>query len=340
MHFIRKFAIFSSFGFVLAIPAFAGISISSPTAGATVQSPFQLSAISSNCSSQSIASMSYWLDSSTEATEVTGAALDTTVVAPTGAHIVHVQATGEGGSTCVGEVAVTVFSPSSASSLVPSNAASISSIQTLRGWIAQHDTGGKGSSSGSTSLVGAPSLSGSARKFVTKFGDGGDERFSVSFADDQTDTNFLYDAWVYFDKSSTAIGNLEMDVNQVMPNGQNAIFAFQCAGYDGVWEYTQNTGTPEKGVVHWTRSTQPCNPRTWTVGVWHHVQISYSRTDTGVVTYQSAWLDGVEQVINATVPSAFALGWGPVLQTQFQVDGYGKSGTTTVYLDDLTVYAW
>jgi hypothetical protein len=59
-----------------------------------------------------------------------------------------------------------------------------------------------------------------------------------------------------------------------------------------------------------------------------------------VVTYQSAWLDGVEQVINATVPSAFALGWGPVLQTQFQVDGYGKSGTTTVYLDDLTVYAW
>jgi len=111
----------------------------------------------------------------------------------------------------------------------------------LRGWIAQHDTGGKGSSSGSTSLVGAPSLSGSARKFVTKFGDGGDERFSVSFADDQTDTNFLYDAWVYFDKSSTAIGNLEMDVNQVMPNGQNAIFAFQCAGYDGVWEYTQNT---------------------------------------------------------------------------------------------------
>jgi len=54
--------------------------------------------------------MSYWLDSSTDATEVTGAALDTTVVAPTGAHIVHVQATGEGGSTCVGEVAVTVFS--------------------------------------------------------------------------------------------------------------------------------------------------------------------------------------------------------------------------------------
>jgi hypothetical protein len=337
---MRNFAILSSLGFVLTVPSFAGVTISNPIAGATVQSPFQLSALSGTCSSQSIASMSYWLDSSTTPTVLTGATLDTTIVAPSGAHTVHVQATGESGSVCVAEVNVTVFSNSTANSIVPTNATSISSIQTLKSWIAQHDTGGKGKSSGSTSIVKAPSLSGSARKFVTKFENGGDERYSVSFADDQADTNFLYDAWVYFDKSSTAIGNLEMDINQVMPNGENAIFAFQCAGYDGVWEYTQNAGTPQKPIVKWTRSTQPCNPRSWTVGVWHNVQIAYSRDDNGMVTYQSVWLDGAEQDLNVTVPSAFALGWAPVLQTQFQVDGFGKDGTTTVYLDDLTVYSW
>jgi hypothetical protein len=71
------------------------------------------------------------------------------------------------------------------------------------------------------------------------------------------------------------------------------------------------------------------------------VQISYSRDDVGNITYQSVWLDGKEQVINATVPSAFALGWAAGhLQTQFQVDGIGKSGKTTVYLDNLTIYRW
>jgi hypothetical protein len=73
--------------------------------------------------------------------------------------------------------------------------------------------------------------------------------------------------------------------------------------------------------------------------VWHHVQISYSRNDAGMVTYKSVWLDGKEQVINATVLGARAMGWGPVLLANFQVDGRG-TGTGTIYLNDLTVYRW
>ena len=53
------------------------------------------------------------------------------------------------------------------------------------------------------------------------------------------------------------------------------------------------------------------------------------------------WLDGVEQVINETVPSAFALGWAPgAMVTNFQVDGIGTSGNATYYLDNLTIYRW
>jgi len=41
------------------------------------------------------------------------------------------------------------------------------------------------------------------------------------------------------------------------------------------------------------------------------------------------------------VPSAFALGWGPTLLTNFQVDSAtsGKS-SSTVYLDELTISRW
>jgi hypothetical protein len=79
----------------------------------------------------------------------------------------------------------------------------------------------------------------------------------------------------------------------------------------------------------------------WSKDAWHHVQISYSRDDSGNVTYHSVWLDGAEQVINETVPSSFALGWQVgVVQTQFQMDGLGTSGSSTVYLDNLTISRW
>jgi len=223
---------------------------------------------------------------------------------------------------------------------IPPGAIKTGDIQALSNWDGMHDTGGSGSSTGKTSIVGSPSISGNARKFVTNFRSSGDERFAVTFGEDTVSTAFLYDGWVYLDNSSGSIGNLEMDLNQVMSNGQNATFGVQCDGGSGTWDYTENAGTPQSSADIWVHSQQPCNPRTWSINTWHHVQISYSRDDSGNVTYQSVWLDGVEQAINATVPSAFALGWGPVLQTQFQVDGYGKSGTTRVYLDNLTIYRW
>jgi hypothetical protein len=68
--------------------------------------------------------------------------------------------------------------------------------------------------------------------------------------------------------------------------------------------------------------------------------MSYSRDDAGNVTYDSVWLDGAQQSMNVTVPCAFALGWGSVLLTNFQVDGLGASGSATVYLDNLAVYRW
>ena len=119
------------------------------------------------------------------------------------------------------------------------------------------------------------------------------------------------------------------------------IYAFQCAGDTNSWDYSENAGTRIQPVVRWVQSDAPCNPADWTPDTWHHVQISYSRDDGGNVTYHSGWLDGVESPINATVNSDFALRWTPgILVANFQVDGVGASGSSTLYLDDLTIYRW
>ncbi len=217
--------------------------------------------------------------------------------------------------------------------VVPSNATAASNLQTLDTWIFNHDAGTPGTAVGATSLVSAPSLSGNARNFLSSYTDYGGEIYSVAYAFDTTSTNFVYDGWVWIEAGSS-IANLEMDSNQVTANGQTVIYAFQCSGNDNVWEYS---GAGAK----WVHSAQTCNPSNWETNAWHHVQISYSRDDSGNVTYHSVWLDGTEQAINATVPSSFALGWQVgVVQTQFQLDGLGTSGSSTVYLDNLAIYRW
>lgn len=327
---------------IAAVPAFASVSISSPSSGEHVTSPFTLSVNSPSCSSQSVATMGYSIDNG-DTTMVHSNSFDEQVSAAIGTHTVHVKAWGSGGAVCVADVSVDVTAATdnaaASSSVVPSNATSVSSINTLGGWHEAHDTGTNGSSSGTMSLVGSPTHSGSSREFVTHFSGNGGERYSVSFGDNTSSTNFFYDAWVYLASSASNIANLEMDLYQVMSNGQTVIMGIQCDGYTGTWDYTENLGSATHPSGHWAHSSAACNPRSWSRDTWHHVQASYSRSSTGRVTYKSVYLDGVEHVLNHTVLGARVDGWSPTMLTNFQVDGLG-SGSNTVYLDDLTVYRW
>lgn len=327
----------------LAIPALGSVTINSPANGAQVGSPFTLSATAANCSSQNVASMGYSFDNSSDTTIVYNSSIETQIQSSAGAHTLHVKAWGNKGASCVTDVAITVSGTNSSATgnpVVPSDAVSVGSIQTLGSWKAINDSGTNGSSSGSMSLVNSPSRSGGARRFITRFTNSGGERYYATFGDDTTSTDFMYDAWVYIASPSSAIANIEMDMNQVMPNGETVIFGFQCDGYSGTWDYTVNKGTPRAPSDQWLHSSAKCNPRSWGTNTWHHVQVNYSRDSSGNVDYKSVWLDGAEQEINATVPSAFALGWAPTLLTNFQVDGLGSGGSSTVYLDNLTVYRW
>lgn len=223
---------------------------------------------------------------------------------------------------------------------IPPNAIKLEGIQLLPNWKINHDPATPGTSTGAMSVVGDPSLSGQAQRFDTTFTNAGGELYSLSYAKDAVAQNFVYDAQAWVNEGSNVI-NLELDNNQVISDGDTVIYAFQCSGYSHTWEYTANTGTPSNPVIQWLRSTAACDPSTWTTNAWHHVQISYSRDDAGNVTYHSVWLDGIESPINQTVNAAFTLGWaGGTLLTNFQVDGVGANGSSTLYLDNLTIYRW
>jgi hypothetical protein len=289
--------------------------------------------------------MGYSFESGSDTVVGKNESIDTLVASASGSHVLHVKAWGEHGAACVADVTITVADSSGsggggASAVVPSWATSLSHLESMGNWQAEHDTGGKGNASGRTTLVGSPAMHGPSREFVSHFSNFGDERYWLDFGDDTQATHFFYDSWVYLTGSAIDISSLEMDMNQVMSNGQTVIFGLQCSGDDGRWDYTLNAGSPSHPQDRWQASSAHCDPNHWTKDTWHHVQASYSRDDSGKVTYESIWLDGAETRINATVPSAFALGWGPILLTNFQVDGQWGTGSSTVYLDNLTISRW
>jgi hypothetical protein len=312
--------------------------ISSPVNGATVSSPFPLSAASGECNGQPTSSIGYSVDDSTYTYIVSGTVLNTTVTTGTGGHTIHVKSWGNGGAACTSSLAVNVAGTTAGT---PSSATNVGNLQATASWSAIHDSGSSGSSSGWTGLTGSPSRTGSARHFSTSYSDYGDERYMANFGDDVSSHNFVYDAWVYIQDTAAGISNVEMDLNQVIGNGWTVIMGFQCDGWSGTWDFSTNKGSPTSPNDQWVHTGAYCNPKSWGVNAWHHVQIAFYRDDSGFVTYQWVALDGAQTTLNLKTFSGFALGWGQTMLTNFQVDGGTSSGYgSNVYLDDLTVSRW
>lgn len=312
------------------------ITVTTPSNGAPVTSPFSVVASTSVCGSQPAVSMGYSLDYGS--TSIVPISFSAMVIAGNGQHILHVKCWGSGGAAGDLDVNITVVPASSAP---PSGVVLANSIQTLPGWTWNNDPGTPGVASGSSGLVSSPSLSGAARQYSMSFTNLGGEIYHTVFGADLNATHFVYDAQLWI-ANPAAIANIEMDMNQVIANGNTVIYGVQCDGYSGTWDYTINAGTPASPIDTWKHTNATCaRPSTWAPNTWHHVQIAYSRDGAGNVTYQSVVLDGVESdFAGATGNSAFTLGWASTLLTNFQIDGLGSSGSTTAYLDNLTVYRW
>lgn len=312
-------------------------SVSSPLNGSSVTSPFRVSASASSCNGQPVSAIGYSEDNSTYTATVNGTVLNASANSGTGGHTIHAKAWGNGGAVCHTDVAINV---TGTANYVPGSSSNVGSVQTL-GWSATNDSATGGWASGWTNIVSSPSRTGSARQFATSYSHYGGERYSTRMSDDTSAMNFLWDGWVYIQNSSADVANIEMDLNQVMSNGQTVIFGFQCDGWSSTWDFTVNRGSASRPNDQWVHSGAYCNPHGWGVNQWHHVQIRYTRNNSGWVTYNYVALDGRQQNIGVTAYSSFALGWGPTILANFQVDGATSGGGGShVFLDDLSISRW
>ena len=330
------------------VPVCAQQVIVSPTNGEQVSSPFTLNMWANYCNGLPVSAVGYSLDDSSDTSAWPTWYIDGPVGSPGGWHTLHVKVWDNQGGICVTDISIDVVGSSSGGSggpgglsVVPSNAISIGGIQTYGNWQATHDGGTPGWSSGDSYVTGSPSISGAARLFENEFGGYGGERFSLNFAGDVYEQNYLYDAWVYIANDSNGFSNLEFDLNHTMDNGITALMGFQCDTWNNTWDYGVNGGSPTQSWATWGHSNAYCNVHDWGANQWHHIQIYYTHDGNGWVTYHSVWLDGNQADINASVFSGFAIGWDPSLVTNFQIDG-SSDGTTwgNVYLDNVTVYRW
>lgn len=328
-----------------AAPAFAQQTIVSPTNGEQVSSPFTLNMWANYCASLPVSAVGYSLDSSPNTSSWPTWYIDGPVAAPSGWHTLHVKVWNNRGGICVTDISINVTGgasgASSGNSVVPWNAVRNSDIQAMGNWISIHDGGTPGWSSGSTYVTGSPSLTGGARLFADEFNNFGGQRFSSQFQGATGEHNFFYDTWVYIANDTNGFSNLEFDLNQTLSNGLTTIMGFQCDSWNHTWDYAVNGGSPTRPWATWGHSSAYCDAKQWGANQWHHVQIFYTRNDSGWVTYHTVWLDGRAEGIDVTAFSGFELGWGASLVTNFQIDG-ASNGTTwsNIYLDELTVYRW
>ncbi len=222
---------------------------------------------------------------------------------------------------------------------IPENAISSGALDGHTDWKWNHDPDTPGTSDGSSKYpVADLSPDNAVRQFDMSFTNRGGELYHLQFARDDASTHFIYDTYVYL-SDPAQVQNVELDMNQVIPDGRTVIFGTQCAGDSGTWQYT----TVVQGKTRWNNSSVPCTPKTWVPRAWHHVQIASHRDQAGVVTYDWVGVDGeYHEFQNAGGPSALALGWHEAdLLLNFQLDGVAsKSGSVTAYLDRLTIYRW
>lgn len=223
-----------------------------------------------------------------------------------------------------------------AQSSVPWNATASADLDTASNWAWEHDHGTPGWSSGSTVFPANLSYSETRELYMT-YSDFGGERWHLSWGRDGSATHFALDTYVYVTDPGQ-LANLELDINQVLSNGETILFATQCSSYSHSWEWTyQSSGHP-----HWHSSNIYCNPKAWAANTWHHIQIGMHRSGSTVVHDWVNFDGGHSTFSGASGDAGLWLGWGANnLSANVQMDGaYSGNGSVKAYIHKMTIFRW
>ena len=323
----------------LATSALAGVTVSSPSNGATVGSAvrFTARATTSTCS-KGVASMGiYTAPSPNNRVYLTqGASLDTTLSLSPGTYNTIVQEWDYCGGASYTPVTIKVQSGTT-----------LTNVQARPGWRGWGELAPAYEicTSCSSKVKWSMTQTGGASKFSI----GGTEPYSDvlwSFPmigpssvlglhdNDQTLVpklkNFVYDTY-FFSSTVESSQVLEFDISQYF-EGLSFIYGTQCRIAGGhKWDIWDNDSHD------WVSTGIACNPVN---NGWNHLVVRARRTNDNLLLYQSITLNGVTHDINRYfAPDSVPSGWYGIT-VKFQMDGNYKQSPYSVYLDKLHFTYW
>jgi hypothetical protein len=221
--------------------------------------------------------------------------------------------------------------------VVPANAKTSGILDNFATWKQEKD-GGTGGVVNPGDMFNKYISPSQGRQFQAKQTGKAGVRWSTHFVNDPAPTNFVYDLYVLF-PDVTQQGQLELDMNHMLPNGMNCFLCTQANHNDGSWDYT----TTPNGACHWNKSNIKTDPTKWTPNEWHHIRIWTSHDANGVVTYHGVEFDEVYQEFDSSCKglSAFKEGWTPnALINNYQTNGATAAGTMNSFAKQMQVWYW
>ena len=318
--------------------SFAGVTVSSPTAGSTSGSPVHF--VASASSTNPVTAMRIYVDN-VSVYLVSANKLDTSVAMASGSHFVVVQAWDSTGAVFKTPLNITVSgttptpTPTPASlPTPPAGAITKSDIDQMTGWQSCTVCAGAGGSGpvATYSMVqnqASPSMDGKAAKFsISGTTPYSDALWWKQLGAADTATNLRYDVYFYITNPGVAQA-LEFDSNQA--NGSRRwIFGTQCnikgANHWDVWGNANG---------NWISTGIACFAPT--AFKWHHLTWQFKRTATQVI-YVAFTYDGVTHYLNrvyANNPSSLH-----ELNVAFQMDGDSRMDPYSTWLDKVTLTYW
>ncbi len=336
-----QFFLTAGFGLLLSHSAFAGdITVASPVNGTNNSSSVWVRAHNIGCNGVPPSAFGYSIDNSGTVTwGVTAYDIDVTNQAiGAGTHTIHFKSWTSNGICPVVDTTVNAGGSGGPVSAPPPAASPSSNIDSSAAWQYEHDYGTSGSSRGSTVYPATTPLFDNAREFYMTYNSHGGERWHLAFGNNPDATHFTLDTYVYL-ANPDQVQNLELDLNQVMSNGQTILYGTQCSSVSHTWEFSTVSGN----APHWHASNVGCDPRSWSANTWHHVQIGFHRDSSGVVTHDWVNLDGAQHTFQNTASwGGLSLGWAHgVLLLNVQLDGYNAgSGSITAFMHKMTISSW
>lgn len=224
----------------------------------------------------------------------------------------------------------------SAAPVIPPSSKSSGILDNSSLWKAEKDGGTPGTVTSNAMKFLGPDL---GRAFTAVQSGKAGFRWSNHFTNNASPMNFCYDLEVEF-ADPTQIGQLELDMNQVLADGRNCFLCVQFDTNSGTIQYT----TTPNNKCHWNSSKLTHNLKSWPPNTSKHIRIFTHRDAAGMVYYDGIEIDEVYQPFGLPpVQSAFVPSppW-PVgtMLINFQTNGANAKGTMQSIAKNIEVFYW